>query len=321
MVEQLTKSYLKFAELHDEATVRDTYDGLPESLHIHLQRIFNAPLLPENLPYFDRERLLGTSEYFSFLIEQDRVDEIVQHVEGLLKDGNSNGAEWIVRKLADAGQTVAFEGLRGQVKQAFSNKESSGPRDQGGVWKYREFLDISAHSAYNAGQRDLSYDTFMKLDRNHMSPSPVSQVAHKARASGDIEFLRRMESSPSPLMREAALEALAVHYVLNGDIDAAEIKAETFDREFGKNRQSWPTYRTITDRRSIKDPTLRLAATGLALQKLPFDSTHYAVIAREQAKLLDQLYPDTPLPAEWLEKLGNDSKLKYEIELAHAFGL
>jgi len=49
-------------------------------------------------------------------------------------------------------------------------------------------------------------------------------------------------------------------------------------------------------------------------------STHYAVIAREQAKLLGQLYPDTPLPAEWREKLGNDPKLKYEAELAHAFG-
>jgi len=90
---------------------------------------------------------------------------------------------------------------------------------------------------------------------------------------------------------------------------------------FGRNHQSWTIYRTITDQRYIKDPNQRLAATRLALQKLPLDSTHYAVIALEQAKLLGQLYPDLPLPAEWLEKLGSDPKLKYEVELAHAIGL
>ena len=104
-------------------------------------------------------------------------------------------------------------------------------------------------------------------------------------------------------------------------METAEIKAEAFDREFGKNYEAGRIYRFITDDRRIQDPDQRLAATRLALQKLPFDSTLYAVIAREQAKLLGQLYPDTPLPAEWLEKLGNDPKLKYEIELAHVFGL
>ena len=156
--------------------------------------------------------------------------------------------------IVQAGQTIAFERLCGQVKQAFGDKESSGPWDEGGVWKYRRFLDISALSSYNSGHRDLSYDIFMKNDRNWMSPSQVSEVAYKARASGDIEFLRRMESSPSPLMLEAAMEALAVHFVLNGEIDTALKEAETFDREFGKNFQSWPIYRTITDQRYIKDP-------------------------------------------------------------------
>ena len=146
-----------------------------------------------------------------------------------------------------------------------------------------------------------------------MSPSQVSQVANRARGSGDIEFLRRMESSPSPLMREAALEALAVHYVLSGDMATAAIKAETFDREFGKNHEGLPIYRTITDERTIKDPQQRLAATRFALQKLPIDSVHYAAIALDQAKLLKQLYPDKPQPADWLEALKNKALTKEEL--------
>lgn len=136
----------------------------------------------------------------------------------------------------------------------------------------------------------------------------------------NIEFLRRMESSPSRLMREAVLEALAVDHVLKGDMDAAKSTAEAFDREFGKNHQHWSIYRTITDDRVVKEPARLLAATQLALQQVPFDSKDYAAIAVKRAKLLGQTNPDQPLPAEWLEKLDQNPKLKYEVELAHAYG-
>ena len=160
----------------------------------------------------------------------------------------------------------------------------------------------------------------MKLDRNSISPSRISEIAYQARGSGDVEFLRRMESSPSRLMREAALEALAVNHVLKGDIDAAKSTAEAFDREFGKNHQFWSIYRTITDDRVVKDPARLFAATQLALQQVPFDSKDYAAIAVQRARLLGQTKPDQPLPAEWLEKLDQNPKLKYEVELAHANG-
>ena len=46
----------------------------------------------------------------------------------------------------------------------------------------------------------------------------------------------------------------------------------------------------------------------------------YAAIAVKRAKLLGQTNPDQPLLAEWLKKLDQNPKLKYEVELAHANG-
>ncbi len=100
MVERLTVAYMAFAQQHDEATVLDVYEGLPESLHIHLQQISKPAVQPDSVPFFKRERILKRSEYFVFLIEQNRVSELVQYVEGLLKDSKRQRAEWIVRILA-----------------------------------------------------------------------------------------------------------------------------------------------------------------------------------------------------------------------------
>ncbi len=315
IVEQLTTAYMAFAQQYDEATVLDVYEGLPESLHIHLQRISKPAMQPDGVPFFNRERLLMRSEYFDFLIEQDRVSELIQHVEGLLKVGDVNGAEWIVRILAASKYKAEYQRLGELVRQAEQN-----PKKQASSHTYRQHLEITAVTAYRAGNRDLCYETLMKLDRNTIIPSRISEIAYQARGSGDIEFLRRMESSPSRLMREAALETLAVNDVLQGDMDAAKSTAEAFDREFGKNHQYWSIYRTITDARVVKDPTQLLAATQLALQQVPFDSKDYAAIAVKRAKLLGQTNPDQPLPAEWLEKLDQNPKLKYEVELAHALG-
>ena len=315
MVERLTTAFMAFVQQHDEPTVLDVYEGLPESLHIHLQRVSKPAMQPDSIPFFKRERILKRSEYFDFLIEQNRVSELVQHVEGLLKDRNVNAAEWIVRILATSNNKAEHQRLSDLIRQTeqTSEKQASGHT-------YRQHLEVTAVTAYRAGNRDLSYETLMKLDRNSMSPSRVSEIAYQARGSGDMEFLRRMESSPSRLMREAALEVLAVNHVLKGDIDAAKVTSEAFDREFGKNHQFWSIYRTITDDRLVKEPARLLAATQLALQQVPFDSKDYAAIAVQRAKLLGQTKPDQPLPAEWLEKLGQNPKLKYEVELAHAYG-
>jgi hypothetical protein len=315
MVERLTTAYMAFAQQHDEATVLDVYEGLPESLHIHLQQISSPAVQPDSVPFLNRERILKRSEYFVFLIEQDRVSELVQHVESLLKNGDVNGAEWIVRMLAASKFKAEHQRLIEQIRQAEQT-----PEKQAASHSYRQHLEITAVTAYRAGNRDLCYETLMKLDRNSISPSRISEIAYQARGSGDIEFLRRMESSPSRLMREAALEALAVHHVLEGDMDAAKSTAEAFDREFGKNHQYWSIYRTITDERLIKDSSRLLDATQLALQQVPFDSKDYAAIATQRAKLLGQTEPDQPLPAEWLEKLNQNPKLKYEVELAHTYG-
>jgi hypothetical protein len=258
--------------------------------------------------------MLRRSEYFVFLIEQDRVSELVQHVEGLLKDGNVNGAEWIVRILAASKYKAEHQRLSELVRQAEQT-----PEKPASSHSYRQHLEDTAFTAYRAGNRDLCYDTLMKLDRNSMSPSRVSAIAYEARG-GDMEFVRRMESSPSPLMREAALQVLAELHVLKGDMDAAKSTSEAFDREFGKNHQYWSIYRRITDDRIVKDPAQLLAATQLALQQVPFDSKDYAAIATQRARLLGQTKPDQPLPAEWLEKLNQNPKLKYEVELAHFFG-
>jgi hypothetical protein len=270
---------------------------------------------PDSVPFFKRERILKRSEYFDFLIEQNRVSELVQHVEGLLKDGNVNGAEWIVRILATSDYKAEHQRLVDLIRQTEQT-----PEKQASSHAYRQHLEITAVTAYRAGNRDLCYETLMKLDRNSISPSRISEIAYQARGSGDMEFLRRMESSPSRLMREAALEVLAVNHVLKGDIDAAKSTAEAFDREFGKNHQSWSIYRTITDDRVVKDPARLLTATQLALQQVPFDSKDYAAIAVQRARLLGQTKPDQPLQAEWLEKLGQNPKLKYEVELAHYYG-
>ena len=315
MVERLTTAYMAFAQRHDEATVLDVYEGLPESLHIHLQQISNPAVQPDRVPFFKRERILKRSEYFVFLIEQDRVSELVQYVEGLLKDGNVNGAEWIVRILAVSKYKAEYQRLSELIRKTEQTSEK-----QAASHTYRQHLEVTAVTAYRAGNRDLCYETLMKLDRNTILPSRISEIAYQARDSGDIEFLRRMESSPSRLMREAALEVLAVHHVLKGDMDAAKSTAEAFDREFGKNHQYWSIYRTITDDRLVKEPARLLAATQLALQQVPFDSKDYAAIAVQRARLLGQTSRDQPLPAEWLEKLGQNPKLKYEVELAHAYG-
>ncbi len=315
MVERLTVAYMAFAQQHDEATVLDVYEGLPESLHIHLQQISNPAVEPDRVPFFNRERILKRSEYFVFLIEQNRVSELVQYVEGLLKDSNVNGAEWIVRILAASKYKAEYQRLTELIRKAEQTSDKQTPSHT-----YRQHLEITAVTAYRAGNRDLCYDTLMKLDRNSIIPSRISEIAYQARGSGDIAFLRRMESSPSRLMREAALETLAVHHVLQGDMLAAKSTAEAFDREFGKNHQYWSIYRTITDDRLVKDPARLLAATKLALQQVPIDSKDYAAIAVQRAKLLGQTKPDQPLPAEWLEQLDQVPKLKYEIEIAHALG-
>jgi hypothetical protein len=315
MVERLTTTYMAFAQQHDEATVLEVYDGLPESLHIHLQQIANPAVQPDSVPFFNRERILKRSEYFAFLIEQDRVSELVQHVESLLKNGDVNGAEWIVSILAVSNSKAEHQRLIEQIRQAEQT-----PDKQAAKHTYRQHLEVTAVTAYRAGDRDLCYDTLLKLDRNSISPSRVSEIAYQACGSGDIEFVRRMEASPSPVMREAALQVLAELHVLKGDMDAAKSTAEAFDREFGKNNQSWSIYRRITDDRVVKDPAQLLAATQLALQQVSFDSNDYAAIAVQRAKLLGQTNPDQPLPAEWLETLGQNPKLKYEVELAHAYG-
>ena len=49
MVERLTVAYMAFAQQHDEATVLDVYEGLPESLHIHLQQISNPAVQPDSV--------------------------------------------------------------------------------------------------------------------------------------------------------------------------------------------------------------------------------------------------------------------------------
>jgi hypothetical protein len=82
----LTAAYVKFADQHDEATVRGIDSRLPESLHLYLQRVANPPISPEDVPYFDPAKFLSSSERFSYLIEQNRINEVVQHVEGLLKE-------------------------------------------------------------------------------------------------------------------------------------------------------------------------------------------------------------------------------------------
>jgi hypothetical protein len=271
------------------------------------------------VPYFNRDRLLKSSEHFDLLIEQGKIDEIAKHVEGLLKDGNLNGATWIVKMLADAGKADAFDRLCEQVKEAFQVDASRDSKTDKALWEYRGFLTQSALSAYFEGQRDLCYATFMKLEPIWMNTSMGERVAYKALENGDMEFLRRMESSQLPMMRAPALETLAVHRIRNGDIDAARMTAETYDREFGKNVTS-SIYRTITDDRLVKDPARLLAATQLAVQQVPFDSKDYHAIAVKRAKLLGQTNPDQPLPAEWLKKLDQNPKLKYEVELAHANG-
>ncbi len=243
------------------------------------------------------------------------MSELVQYVEGLLKDSNVNGAEWIVRILAASKYKAEYQRLTELIRKAEQTSDKQTPSHT-----YRQHLEITAVTAYRAGNRDLCYDTLMKLDRNTIIPSRISEIAYQARGSGDIAFLRRMESSPSRLMREAALETLAVHHVLQGDMLAAKSTAEAFDREFGKNHQYWSIYRTITDDRLVKDPARLLAATQLALQQVPIDSKDYAAIAVQRAKLLGQTKPDQPLPAEWLEQLDQVPKLKYEIEIAHALG-
>lgn len=43
IVERLTVAYMAFAQQHDEATVLDVYEGLPESLHIHCSRFQIQP--------------------------------------------------------------------------------------------------------------------------------------------------------------------------------------------------------------------------------------------------------------------------------------
>ncbi|WP_222435956.1 TlpA family protein disulfide reductase [Rubripirellula tenax] len=261
------------------------------------------------------------SQSVDLLIEQGRIDQIERQVERSLDDGNINGSEWIVRKLATTGHTDAVERLQSHVKRAYDKQGSVKSKSSEAIWDYRKFLAISALTAYNSGERDLCYELFLKLDRNWMSPSFVSRVAHKARENGDMEFLRRMESSPSPLMREAALASLAMHHVDKSDVEAIKETAATFEREFGKNNKHWSIYRRITDDRSVKDPSKRFVATTIAMQRVPMDSPHYAPIARDHAKLLGQLHPDKPLPEDWLGKLNSDPKLKLHVELEHAAGV
>lgn len=315
IVNRFTNAYEQFAAKNNEQTVRDVSRKLPEMLNIHLRRIANPLLSPDDVAYLDRDLLHSSGEHVDLLIEQGKISDLVRHTEGLLQDGNLQEAKWIVTKIATAGRADAFERFRVQVKQLFDANESSES-----ISTYRRFLAHSALSAYSAGQRELCYEIFMKLDRNWMSPSMVSRVASQARANGDMEFLRRMESSPSPLMREAALSALTLHHVLAGDMEAAEQVAETFDREFGNGNEKWSIYRRITHKNNVKDPSRRIAATQLALQHVSIDSYDYAAIAREHAKLLGLLYPGKPVPADWLAKLNSNPKLRLQVELEHAYG-
>ncbi|TWU07801.1 M56 family metallopeptidase [Stieleria varia] len=321
IVGQLTPFYERFAQQHDEATVRDIERNLPEFLSLHLQRVSKPTISPDDVPYLNRELLPRLSQSIDLLIEQGHIDQIESHVEKLLDDRNINGSKWIVTKLAAAGHTDAVERLRKHVKLAYDKESAIKSKSSESIWDYRRFLAVSALTAYSSGERDLCYELFLKLDRNWMSPSFVSRVAYRARESGDMEFLRRMESSPSPLMREAALASLAMAHVDQGDMKAIEDTTATFEREFGEKNQHWSIYRQITDDRAVKDPSKRFVATSIAMQRVPLDSPHYAPIARDHAKLLGQLYPDKPLSTEWLAKLNADAKLRLHVEIEHAAGV
>ncbi|MEZ6132807.1 MAG: hypothetical protein R3C59_29415 [Planctomycetaceae bacterium] len=321
IVGQLTPYYQRFAEERDEATVRDINRNLPEFLNLHLQRVSDPTISPDEVRYFNPDQLPRLSQSIDLLIEQGEIDELESYVDQQLDDGNINGSEWIVRKLATAGHADAVERLNEHVKRAYHEKAAVKSKSSESIWEYRKFLAISALTAYRSGERDLCYELFLKLDRNWMSPSMVSRVAHRARERGDLEFLRRMESSPSPLMREAALASLALHHVDKGDVEAIKETVVTLEREFGENNKHWSIYRQITDDRTVKDPSKRFVATTISMERVPMDSPHYAPIARDHARLLGQLYPDIPLPAVWLAKLNADPKLKLNVEIEHAAGL
>ncbi|MFK8113767.1 MAG: M56 family metallopeptidase [Rubripirellula sp.] len=315
---RLAAAYRVFAEKHDDETVRRTVPALPESLSVHLRRLENPPMPPDKVAHLNRQRLALSGPNTKLLIEQGKIDEVVELAEDLLSTGDEGFAKWMARELAKSGHADAFETLRLKINEAQSKSGAKKPGKPMSPWDHRQFLALSAHSAYVSGQRDLCFAIFLQLDQNWMSPSHVSRVAAAARTSGDIAFLRRMESSKSPLMREAALAALAMHHVLEGDIEAAAGAAETFDREFGNGNEKWSIYRRITHEKSVKDPNRRIAATKLALQKIPVDSKDYPFIARDHAKLLGELFPTTALPADWLENLQSNPELLLQVELNHA---
>lgn len=318
-VKRLVAAYQAFTATHDESTLRSTCPKLPEMLNVHLRRLANPSMPPDKVAFLNRDLLELSGPHTHLLIEQGKIDEVADLAEELLNKSEVGFSKWIARELAKLGHADAFKSLRAKINDAQAKSETKKPGTPLPPWDQRQFLAQSAHSAYVAGQRDLCFTIFLQLDQNWMSPSHVSQVASAARESGDIAFLHRMESSTSPLMREAALGALALHHVLEGEIDAAKQAAVAFDKEFGIGNEKWSIYRRLTHENNVKDAKRRFAATQFALEMVPIESKDYAFIAREHAKLLGKLYPDAALPADWMELLKRDPKLLLQVELEHAF--
>ncbi|QDT04995.1 Regulatory protein BlaR1 [Rubripirellula lacrimiformis] len=308
-VNRLAAAYRIFAGKHDEKTLRSIVPKLPELLNVHLRRMSNPTMPPDEVAFLNRDLLGRSGAHTDLMIEQGKINEVIKLAEEMLSQGDLGFAKWMARELAKSGHADAFEPLRVKINQALADSDAKKNGAPLLPWDDRQFLAQSAHNAYLSGQRDLCFAIFMQLDRNWISPSHLSRVATAARSSDDIAFLHRMESSSSPLMREAALAELTMHYVLAGKMDLAAGAAETFDREFGKGNEKWSIYRRITHKNNVKDPKRRLAATRLALQKFPVQSDDYASIARDHAKLLAELDPETPLPADWIAKLQPNPKL------------
>ncbi|MGB7328075.1 MAG: hypothetical protein WBD31_24580, partial [Rubripirellula sp.] len=313
VVDRLTRAYIAFSADNDEAAVRDVSGDLPEMLNLHLRRVAEPKLPADEVPYLNSNSRTLIVQNTQLWLERGEVTKVVELAEQQLS-GNLGMAKWIAGELAQAGEKDAFERLRPQVNEALAKSDQ---KNKNPLWDYRRFLAQSAYSAYKAGQRDTCFDIFLKLDRNWMSPSFVSRVAAQAMSGGDIEFLHRMKSSPSPLMREAALQSLAMHHVIQGDVEEAKRYAETYRKEFDKDTRPWSIYWSITHYKNVTDPERRLAAIEMALPMLPIDTSDYRSLAVDYAKLLGQLSPAKPLPADWLLKLDAAPKLRLQVELEH----